>query len=464
MTEVRAPLATYRGIGTGKGIAFLGMPYARPPVGPLRFLPPHPLEPGATVDATRPGAAPPQADTPRPDWMPARTPQSYSEDCLNLNLWTPAADDALRPVFVHVFGGGFQGGAATGGHIDGAAFASAGNVVLVRPNMRTGALGFLHLAEAFPGLPAANRGLLDLIAALQWVRDNVRAFGGDPGNVTLVGLSSGAFTTAALFATSATSLFHKAWMMSGSASRIVAPDTAAAIAADFLGRAGIAPGDLAALQSLSADRIVSLQNQVLATDLGERNAPGGRTLGIVLDGTSLPRHPLDAIAEGAARDIPMVLGHTAEEARMWYAAGIMGQADEARLRTTIARFRRDADAVLAELRNEFPQAGPSQLEETFLSRTIYRDPAHRTAQAQRQAGGRAWCYEFAWRPSGRFQSLGASHGFDEPFVFGLHAPEAFPPASADPHAVALARRMEANLLSLATTGDPGWQDKDTRLS
>lgn len=456
MTVVRASLATYRGIGTARGLAFLGIPYARPPVGPLRFLPPHPLPPGATVDATRPEAAPPQAETPRPDWMPARTAQRYSEDCLNLNLWTPAADDALRPVIVHVFGGGFQGGTATGGHIDEGAFTSAGDVVLVRPNMRTGALGFLHLAEAFPGIAATNRGLLDLIAALEWVKDNVRAFGGDPGNITLVGLSSGAFTTAALFATPATGLFHKAWMMSGSASRIVAPETAAAIAADVLDRAGIAPGDLAALQSLPADRIVGLQTQVLATDLGERNAPGGRTLGIVLDGTSLPRHPLDAIAAGAARNIPMVLGYTAEEARMWYAAGIMGQADEARLRTTVARFRPDADAALTELRREFPQASPSQLEETFLSRTVYRDPALRTAQAQRQAGGRAWCYEFAWRPSGRFRPLGASHGFDEPFVFGLHAPDAFPPAAADPNAAALTRQLESALFALASTGDPGW--------
>jgi para-nitrobenzyl esterase len=459
MTEVRAPQATYRGLGTESGLAFLGIPYAAAPLGPLRFRPPQGLAPGGIVEATRPGAAPPQIPGQHADWMPERSPESTGEDCLNLNLWTPAADGGRRPVIVHVFGGGFQGGSGNGGPIDEAGFAAGNDVVLVRPNLRTGALGFLHLAEAFPDLAASNRGMLDLIAALGWVRENIAEFGGDPGNVTLTGLSSGAFTVAALYATEAPGrLFHRAWMMSGSASRIVAPETAAAIAADLLARTGVAAGDIAALESLPVERLLKAQAAVLATDLGERNAPGGRTLGIVLDGTTLARHPLEAIAEGSGRPAPMVLGYTSHEARAWYSAGIMGKADEARLRRTIACFAPErAEAELAALKAATGETDPTALEEAFLSARIYRDPAVRTAAAQRAAGATAWLYEFAHLPPEPHRSLGASHGFDEPFVFGLRAPERVPFAAGDPGAGALAQAMESSLVAFARTGAPGWQ-------
>lgn len=456
MIEVRASQATCTGIETERGLAFLGVPYARPPVGSMRFRAPQPLPRGGQVDATRAGASPPQVEGPHAAWMPPRNPQTHGEDCLNLNLGTPSADSAGRPVIVHVFGGGFQGGSATGGHIDEAAFAHANDVVLVRPNMRTGALGFLHLAEAFPALDQTNRGLLDLIAALDWVHENVSDFGGDPDNVTLVGLSSGAFTVAALYAaSSARGLFARAWMMSGSASRIITSETAARVAADFLDRVGVAPGDIHALERIHVQRILDVQGQVLASDLGERNAPGGRTLGIVHDGTSLPRHPLDALADGDGP--PMVLSFTRHEARMWYAAGVMGEADAARLRRTVERFHPGrADEVLAELSRAHPHATPTEREEAFLSDRIYRTPARRTAEAQRAAGRASWTYEFAWSPALPHVALGASHGFDEPFVFGLHDPQRVPIAVGSPDAAVLGRTMEQALVSFARRGDPGW--------
>jgi para-nitrobenzyl esterase len=247
-------------------------------------------------------------------------------------------------------------------------------------------------------------------------------------------------------------------MMSGSASRIVQPATGTAIAADVLARAGIAAGDLAALQALPVATLLDIQNRVLATDLGERNAPGGRTLGLVLDGISLPRHPLDAIAAGAGITIPMVLGYTRHEARMWYAAGIMGPADPARLARTIARFEPDNVAqIRADLARQHPGADPTRQEEAFLSDRIYQRPARRTAEAQRAAAGRAWLYEFAWQPRPPHDALGASHGFDEPFTFGLRAPGRVPLVAGDSTAAPLAARMEAALIAFCRSGDPGWQ-------
>ena len=316
----------YRGQRHAHGVRFLGIPYAEAPTGALRFKPPRPLSltPEA-VDATRPGPAAPQVQSPAPDWAPRSTGFDTSEDCLNLNVFTPAVDDKCRPVIVHVFGGGFQTGSVNGGAIDDEGFAARGDVVLVRPNMRVGALGFLHLGPVMGADYApANRGMLDLTAALDWVRTNIAGFGGDPDNVTLVGMSSGAFTIGALFGTDGTeSLFRRAWMMSGSASRIVDAQTAEDMARDFLDRAGIAPGDTQALENLPVETILAIQQEIVATDLGVRNAPGGRTFGIVADETSLMRHPIDGLKAGIGRGKSIVTGWSRDEARMWYLFGIM---------------------------------------------------------------------------------------------------------------------------------------------
>ncbi|HTO27749.1 MAG TPA: carboxylesterase family protein, partial [Devosia sp.] len=377
--DVASREATYRGLVTAEGQRFLGIRYAEAPVGPLRFRPPVRHENTGFVDATRYGFAAPQVQRQAPAWMPRGAGFETGEDCLNLNIYTPAADDRKRPVIVHAFGGGFQTGAAQGGYHDDAGFAARGDVVLVRPNMRTGALGFLHLGTAMgPDHAAANRGMLDFVAALEWVRDNIAAFGGDPQNVTLVGMSSGAFTIAALFGVDGVAdLYRRVWLMSGPASRIVMPETAASIATAFLDRVGIALGDAAALATLPVEAILAAQEQVVATHLGERNAPGGRTLGIVLDGTSLMRHPLDGLRSGRFKAHEVVLGWARDEARMWYAFGIMPEvANRAALLRSIGRFRpTDPEGELGRLERELPGLSPTQYEEVFLSRAIYRDPA-----------------------------------------------------------------------------------------
>jgi para-nitrobenzyl esterase len=450
--------ATYRGLRDERGNRFLGISYAEPPLGQRRFKPPVPRDNAGLVDATRYRPAPPQNLRRAPDWAPKGDGFETGEDCLNLNLYTPAADDARRPVIIHAFGGGFQGGAAHGGYLDEAACARRGDVVLVRPNMRVGALGFLSLGAAFgPEYAAANRGMLDFIAALRWVHDNIAAFGGDPDNVTLVGMSSGAFTIAALFGVDGLAhLYRRVWLMSGPASRIIAPETATALAGDFLDRTGVAPGDENALRALPVETILSVQEQVLATHLGERNAPGGRTFGIVLDGTSLQRHPLDGLATGGFRHHQVVTGWARDEARMWYAFGMMPPVEtRATLLASIARFdAAAAEACLAALEAEQPGLSFTQYEEIFLSRAIYRDPALRTLEAHAAAGGAGFAYEFAWVPGFEGGRLGAAHGFDEAFVFGDLA--RIPLAEGDRTAPDLAALMSQSLLTYIRSGNPGW--------
>jgi len=458
--DVRSREAVYRGLRDETGARFLGIRYAEPPVGPLRFKPPVPHENRGLVDASRVRFAPPQIVRAMPAWAPRGAGFETGEDCLNLNIHTPAADDARRPVVVHAFGGGFQTGSAHGTFHDEAAFTRRGDVVLVRPNMRVGALGFLHLAQAFgPDHAAANRGMLDFVAALRWVRDNIAAFGGDPDNVTLAGMSSGSFTIAALFGVdSVADLYRRVWLMSGPASRIIAPETAAALADDFLERAGVSPGDETALRALPVETILAIQEQVLATHLGERNAPGGRTFGIVLDGASLQRHPLDGLASGRFGAHGIVAGWARDEARMWYAFGMMPEVPSRQaLLASIARFHPvEAEARLAVLEAENPGLDFTRYEEIFLSRAIYREPALRTLDTHVRAGGTGYAYEFAWVPRFEGGRLGAAHGFDEPFVFGDL--ERVPLAAGDASAARLAEDMSASLIGFARSGVCAWPD------
>lgn len=196
----------------------------------------------------------------------------------------------------------------------------------------------------------------------------------------------------------------------------------------------------------------------MATHLGERNAPGGRTFGIVLDGVSLLRHPLDGLASGAFADHGIVTGWARDEARMWYAFGMMPEVETREaLLVSLARFHpNDAPAQLAALEAEVPGKSLTEYEEIFLSRAIYRDPALQTLRQHKGASGTGYGYQFSWVPHYEGGRLGAAHDFDEPFVFGDVSPERVPLAAGDPLAPVLAARMNGTLYAFARSGDPGW--------
>ena len=365
-------------------------------------------------------------------------------------------------MLVHVFGGGFQTGSAFGGPQDAEALSAQGDIVVVRVNFRIGALGFLHLGGIWgEPYPAGNVGLLDVVAALEWVAENIRALGGDPDNVTILGLSSGAFMTAALFALPATcGLFRRAAMQSGSASRIIAAKTAATMAESFLDRCGVKRGDRGALEALDVATILAAQEAIVETDLGPRNAPGGHTLGMVLDGLTLCEHPMRVFERGDRRNVAIILGVTRDEAKLWTALGLSGSpATEDALIADMVRFAgaEGGARLFAAYREHYPDATPASLRERFLSDAIYIVPAWRTAMAHAKAGGKAFFYEFAWAPPFEGSRLGAAHGFDEPFLWGLADPVRVPfIQGAEEEAKRLAELMSTCLINFVRTGHPGW--------
>ncbi|MFE2283659.1 carboxylesterase/lipase family protein [Streptomyces sp. NPDC059443] len=464
--RVRTAYGTVEGrTGPGGTAVFRGIPYAAPPVGALRFAAPAPPE---AWDGVRDAGAygPTAPKVPYPDNFAALLPDPEipGEDCLNLNVWTPATvpspapePGAGLPVMVWIHGGALTRGSSAVPVYDGSAFARDG-VVLVSVNYRLGVLGY----GLFPDAPA-NRGLLDQIAALTWVRENIEAFGGDPGRVTVFGESAGAISIGALLAAPrAAGLFHRAVLQSGAPETLAREKVRAmvrrmaallkveATAAAF---AAVAPADLLAAQAAVLRRSSPLL--------------GGPAFGLVADPDTLPQDPLEAAAE-AAGDVPLLLGWTAEEYRLWLApTGAMRFLDRlGPLAVALGRIRSGKDrAAVRALRAERPAAGPADLAGHLLTDRLLRDPLRRLAAgrgearerrgegAQRRTAPR-FVYEFAW-PSG-VPGLGSCHALELGFVFDtLAVPEASWLAGPDAPQE-LAEEMHAAWVRFAVEGDPGW--------
>jgi para-nitrobenzyl esterase len=433
---VDTPAGTLRGTAVpGGGARFAGIPFAAPPVGPLRLLPPQPPRPWPGVrDATRFRSAPAQRVSALIGDAPAATssnddlwaePDDRDEDCLYLNVWTPDPG-GRRPVLVWIYGGGFDSGSAAPPVTDGAALSRLTGAVVVAANYRLGPLGYLHLADLGGGdwADRTNLGLQDQAAALRWVRDNIADFGGDADNITVAGQSAGAFSIAALLTTpAAAGTFHRAILQSGNAGRIATADTATAIAADLLTALGLHEVD--DLLQVPVEEILKAQNTVVDTDMGRRSLPGGRAWSIVLDGNVLPRDPLHAIADGAATGIDLLIGANRDEMRLFQI--LQGPAfappDETAL---LAEMRRAGVAaperLLAAYRDREPDADLTGLRTMFLTDAVYRLPATRLAAAQTAAGGRAYSYLLSAEPMG--PQMGACHGADLMMLFGRIDPAA----------------------------------------
>ncbi|WP_436791673.1 carboxylesterase/lipase family protein [Yinghuangia sp. YIM S10712] len=439
------------------GAVFAGIPYAEPPVGALRLRPPQPPRRWEGVrDATRFRAAPPQ--TPHPLSPPGAV---YDEDCLHVNVWTPDIR-GRRPVMVWIYGGAFESGSATPPTTDGQWLMRGGDVVVVSFHYRVGALGFAHLSgiggEAWAG--TANLGLQDQVAALRWVRENITRFGGDPDNVTLFGNSAGASAIGCLLAMpSARGLFRRAVMMSPPIARIYAPATADRLAADLLDALGVTrPEQLA---DVPAERILSAQAEIVPADMGVRALPGGRAWGPVLDGTVLPRTPLQAAAAGDTKGITLLIGANRDEMLIYelmqQAGGSGPQLDDGTLYDEIAGAvgAPAASALIEAYRAAEPDATPARLRLRFLGDHLYRVPAWRMAEAHTRAGGTAYRYLF----SADLPVVGSAHGMEVPFVFGGHdkSEGALSQLYRDwPGSAELGHRMTTAWAEFARTGDPGW--------
>ncbi|ASU58184.1 carboxylesterase [Nocardiopsis dassonvillei] len=443
---------------------FRGIPYAMPPRGPLRFQPPRPVEPWTGVRKTvefGPTAAQPSFA------LPAGLDEFYptvdGNGCLNLNVWTADLGHAGLPVMVWIHGGGFDGGGSS--IYDGSRFARDG-VVLVSVNYRLGAEGFLALGDG-----TANLGLLDQIAALEWVRDNIAAFGGDPGNVTVFGQSSGAMCAATLLAMPAASgLFRRAILQSGAGNFVQTPETARHVGQLLAEALGVQPTQEAiasASPALLLEAQMDLMPQLaLRPDPRRWNGePGARVTAWqpVVDGRTLPGRPIDLVRAGASANVDVLLGTNTEEGRLSLVpSGELEAVTEKDLATAMRLYELPAERASAIYRRGAPGAGPGDILALLQRDWWYRAPAYRLAEARAVSGVPVHMYEFAWR-SPRFDGLlGACHFLEVPFVFDVLDDPRFQALTGEEPPQSLADTMHASWIAFATHGDPGWPHYDLR--
>ncbi len=471
MTRTRIDQGEIEGRAHGGVLRFAGIPYAAPVDGARRFLAPAPPDPWRGVRvADSYGPIAPQFDFMA--MMLGAQPEPQSEDCLFLNVFTPAVDDARRPVMVWIHGGAFVLGSGSAAGYDGSYLAARGDVVVVTLNYRLGALGFLHLADVDPAYPdSGNLGILDQIAALTWVRDNIAAFGGDPDNVTIFGESAGGMSVGTLLGTpAARGLFHKAIPQSGAAHNASPAGHAAEVAQQFLAHAGVT--SVAQLQALSAQQIVDLQQaftMAFFTDVeGQMGASTSLRLPFqpVVDGRTLPEAPIDAVVGGSAADVPVLVGTCLDE---WNLFSFLDthEVDDAHLERRFSKLFGDGAAAVAVYRDEFPDLPPKSLFGAAVTDAVFRQPAIRLAEALVANGSPTFSYLFTWPSPGMGGAMGCCHALDVPFVFGdLHAAGLAMLLGPNPPA-SLVDAFQESWLAFARTGDPSndvtgpWPSYDT---
>jgi len=431
---------------------FLGVPYGGSTAGAGRWRPPVREEAWrGSRDGRRPGSIAPQRPS-LTDRFLGTDELPQSEDCLNLNVWTPPGRGS-RPVMVFLHGGGFLSGAPTARLYAGAYLARQADVVVVTVTYRLGALGFgwFGPASADDGL-VANAGLSDVVAALEWVREHAGAIGGDARRVMLFGESAGAMAVGTLLGMpSAHGLFQRAALQSGAASTVLDAAEGCRRGELFLRALGLRRADPARLAAVPLTRVLAAQDAVV------RRVGGGLAYQPIVDGGSLPRPPLEAVADRLVRDVPLLIGTNRDELNLFGAfRGPADRIDEADLSRRLHElFGPRADAARAAYSAARPGASPEELWAAVLGDRLFRVPALRLAEAQADADGRAYLYLFTWRTPVLDGRLGACHGLELPFVFRtLDEPGVSLFTGDGPDRAALAATIGEAWAHFAATGEP----------
>ena len=376
-----------------------------------------------------------------------------SEDCLHLNIWTPALDGKKRPVLVYIHGGAYSSSSSNGPVYDGVRLVKRGDVVVVTLNHRLNLFGYLYLAKLGGPLYAdsGNAGQLDLVLALQWVRDNIANFGGDPTRVLIFGQSGGGAKCATLMAmSSAHGLFHRVVTMSGQQLTATVPDHATATAEAVIAALGLTKENLDDIrdpQKVPMDKLVAAIR-------------AGKYFGPVHDGRTLPDDPFSPVAPAISAHIPMILGNTHDETRL-----LIGSSNPALFSLTWAQLPAELEHyrqflgdlktsdIIADYRKWYPPYSAGDV--FFAVTTAFRSWHGMVIESERRAEqkGPTWAYNFAWKSPVDDAKWGAPHTMDIPFMFDNTA-IASPMTGGTPEAVKLAAQMSDTLIAFARTGDP----------
>ncbi len=443
-----------RGTMQDKVHAFKGVPYGASTEGAGRFQPPAKLPPWTGVrDALELGPASPQMPSnliPESMAQQPKTDGSGNEDCLHLNVWTPGLGSGKRPVMAWFHGGGYSAGSANWAMYNGGNLAAKQDVVVVTVTHRLNIFGYLYLAElgGEKFASSSNVGMLDCIAALEWVRDNIAAFGGDPGNVTIFGQSGGGGKVSTLMAMpAAKGLFHRAIAMSGSAVKGEPRDRATRGAEAFMAKLGLKPNQVDELQKMPPAQLLAAMREVR-----------GLQLNPVVDGRTLPGDPFDPTAPAITANVPMMIGSTETEVT-WNNNVNFDPLDDGALHDRIQNSQHidaaTADRLIAVYKKGRPQA--SNLDLFFIMSTDLSNFRTGTdTEAERKAAlGKAplYKYYFQWYSPVREGKLRSYHTLDIPFVF-QNVDIAQSMVGSGPERYPLADKMSGAWAAFARSGNP----------
>ena len=453
-SELTTPMGQILGVQKPNHLEFLGIRYAKPPVGDLRFSEPELIESWDGIyDATKYAAIAPQiwADDPPIN-------MEESEDCLFLNIYTPDVDDKKRPVLFYIHGGAFAIGSGSRGRLYGGHLCERGDVVVVTIQYRLGPLGFLYM----DGVPA-NLGLKDQICALKWVKQNIASFGGDSNNVTIFGQSAGSIAVSYLLTMpDAKGLFHKAIAQSATLPlESDSPEKAMGITKKFLSKLKIEYGSVDTLRNFEWQEIIAAQRKVGNDILSENHhAP-------VADGISIPTDPLQALSDGASKDIPLIIGHTTDEFPIFRTfvnpQNLIIRSLAKRLiskRLVNMGIKKDElKRVLQIYKEESANSNIPNIEYDKLATDLgFRLPSLLVADAHSKGDARTFFYEFAYKAP----NIGvAMHVLDLFFVFGTldtsDVTDAMRPSQSEGEKSLSALMMDA-WVNFARTGNPNHQN------